>query len=108
MTKEDKEELKEMIHNIFDGRFTLIEYKLDAIQEQTTKTNGRVTLLEKQELLHIPNCPQGARITEIEDTQKKNLAIKKWLIVTVGLASTLAGLAWVILQIITKLTAPPI
>jgi hypothetical protein len=105
MTAADKADLKEMIHGAVDGRFDLIEYKLGEIEKQTIKTNGRVNRLEEKELLHAANCPQAARISEIEDVQKKNLAVRKWLMVVIGIISTLAGVAWIVIEIISKLSA---
>ena len=106
MTAQDREAINEMMINAINGlggRFDLIEYKLNEIKEQTTKTNGRVTKLEEKELLHVVNCPQNVRLEKIEDTQKGTTVINKWLVRVVAIAASLVGMTWALIQIITKL-----
>lgn len=57
-----------------DQRFNDVDKTLARIEEQTTKTNSRVThleekigVLEKQDVEHIINCPVLPRVEKIED-----------------------------------------
>ena len=91
MLPEDKHEIKEMLHDILIGYqakneslFDIINYKLDAIEIQTTKTNGKVLKLEDKvqalqlnENQHIINCPQQKKIEKInEDLLEYKMLIK--------------------------------
>ncbi len=81
MTPEDKHEIKTMLSDILivhnaknESLFDVINYKLDAIEIQTTKTNGRVLKLEDKvqtlqlnENQHIINCPQAKRIEKLSE-----------------------------------------
>lgn len=102
MTKEDKQEIREMMEDVVGGRFDLIDYKLTKIEDQTTRTNGRVTKLESQELLHVQNCPQTVRIEKLEDNQKGNATINKWLLRGLAVISSIIGIGWIIIEIVDK------
>lgn len=54
MNKQDRDEIKEILHDYISGviakqeaKEDIISFKLDRIEIQTTKTNGRVTCLEE-------------------------------------------------------------
>lgn len=68
MTKDEKELIDEKfkgLHTLLNARFENIDDRLDRIETQTTKTNGRVNELEKKELTHIMTCPQTKKIEDI-------------------------------------------
>lgn len=86
------EEYKELLDNKFEhllskmqDNFTIINTKLTSIDEQVKKTNGRVTVvekditeLEKKEIKHFVNCPQAKKIGEIEDELMEYRVFKKY------------------------------
>lgn len=68
MTKDEKELIDEkfkVLHTLLNARFENVEDRLERIESQTTKTNGRVNELEKKELTHTLNCPQAVKIDDI-------------------------------------------
>ncbi len=87
MTREDKEYLNERFDafgKLINAHFQNVEDKLERIETQTTKTNGRVTLaenkineLERKELTHIQTCPQAPKVEKInEELSEYRLFIK--------------------------------
>ena len=71
MTDSEKELLEEKfkgLHLLINARFENVDDRLDRIEAQTTKTNGRVTELEKREIKHFAACPN---IPIIEDIEKR-------------------------------------
>ncbi len=109
MTHEDKQELKEILHNYIEGviaqqdaKFDIIDYKLDAIKEQTTKTNGRVTKLEESNMSHIINCPVAPKVRALEDNQLTNKAIKKWVAASIGITGIVVSIGFALFKIITE------
>ena len=52
--------------------------RLEAIEEQTKKTNGRVSELERKETSHVINCPQTPKIQKIEEELLEYKIIKKY------------------------------
>ena len=82
MEKEDRTEVKEMLHDILSGyqalnesAFAVISSHLETIKEQTIKTNSRVNksedrlnALEVKEASHIVTCPQAAKIDKIKES----------------------------------------
>lgn len=77
MTEPEKELIEEKfkgLHALLHARFENVEDRLDRIEEQTTKTNGRVTKLEDKQhaseiiaATHVINCPNVSKIKAIED-----------------------------------------
>jgi hypothetical protein len=80
MQKEDREEVRQILTDVLAGyaakqegqyenlslKIDNLDYKVEQIQIQTTKTNGRVTALETKP--HpIANCPQATIIDQLYD-----------------------------------------
>jgi predicted nuclease with TOPRIM domain len=116
MTKEDRDELRDMIGDILgiqaektEGKFNVINEKLDAITEQTTRTNGRVTKLENQvfqiqinELNHTKACPQNKRLEKLETESLSQSAVKKFLIGSLAIIVSLASIITFVYEIFIK------
>lgn len=72
----------EGLSHLFNAHFDAVHDKLDAIEKQTIKTNGRVTVLEgkvdtveKDLLTHPINCNQAKEISKIsKDVEKLKTA----------------------------------
>jgi hypothetical protein len=117
MTKADKDEMREMLTDILsghiekiDGKFNLIDEKLERIESQTTKTNGRVnrletvsmdTLIKQKE--HIINCPLNERVKTLEGDVITSKTIRKMFIQGFTILGIIGGLVFGIYEIITKL-----
>jgi hypothetical protein len=111
----------------FNGALDLIKFKLESIEAQTKKTNGRVNKLEEDtydieeklnnqmknidksievlrtnDIEHVLHCPNVARIKVIEDTQLTTKSIYKFIGVLIGGLSTLTLLILTALQIFVK------
>lgn len=61
------------VHKRLSAEFTNVHDKLESIEEQTTKTNGRVTdlekvthVLDKDALQHATTCPQIKTISDLK------------------------------------------
>jgi hypothetical protein len=107
------EELKDLMKNVIENyhqtnsnRYEIINYKLDSIESQTTKTNGRLTDVEKKvadlELdaaKRILTCPQEAKIKELIETSTSTSAMRKLVIRGI----TIAGVFFAILFSLLKL-----
>lgn len=81
MTKDERELLEEKFRgltSLMNAQFTNIHERLDKIEVQTTKTNGRVTDLEKKELTHIQMCPQTEKIEKINEELAEYKMLKKY------------------------------
>lgn len=116
MTKEDREELRDMIDDILsahaentNGKFQVIDTKLDVIGEQTKKTNGRVTKLESDVLRlqfndanHCNVCPQGKRIEKLEQDSLTSVAVKKFLIGALAIMVSLTTIIVAVYEIFIK------
>jgi hypothetical protein len=99
MTKDERELLDEKfkgLTTLVNAQFTNVHERLDKIEAQTSKTNGRVTELEKKELTHILNCPQTEKINIINEELTEYKMFKKYP--KIGLAIVAAA---VILFLIT-------
>jgi len=84
---------------LVNAHFHNVDDRLGKIETQTTKTNGRVTDLEKKELTHIIDCPQAPKIRILEDNQLSNKSVKKWIITSVGVAASITGIVFIFLKI---------
>jgi hypothetical protein len=78
-----------------------VELKLDRIEEQTTRTNGRVTVLETKPH-KIENCPQAELIGRLRDDMISNTAERKF---TMKVAGAIATVISIIIGIVGLLIA---
>jgi hypothetical protein len=98
LTRSDKEDIQQMhdmtinhIKEILTLTTNNIKSDLSAIKEQTTKTNGRVTILE-QTLPHtLENCPMGSRMDALWTDRIANKSIKKWQIAALTIGGAIVG-----------------
>jgi len=81
------------------NQFNIIDYKLDAIEKQTTQTNGRLVTaeeklrkLEKSENEHLLMCPQAERVRKLEDQALSNKVIKGFIVKTVIITSAVMSI----------------
>lgn len=99
MTPKDKLELKELLQqhaeNISvaaNAKFEIIDFKLDAITQQTTKTNGRVNRLEERETTHIANCPLAPKVRALEDSNLATISKKNLVVSALGMVLVLVSI----------------
>lgn len=81
MTKDDKEYLNERFDafgKLINANFLNVNERLDRIEEQTKKTNGRVTELEQKELTHIITCPNVSKIEKINEELTEYKMFKRY------------------------------
>lgn len=116
MTKDDKTEIRELITDLLnihsekiEGKFNLIDEKLERIELQTTKTNGRVTRLESvvvdiqiKDKEHIINCPIKERVNNLETETITTKTIRKMIIQGFTLAGVIAAIIYGLIEIISK------
>ena len=97
------------IIEILDGRLETVNIKLDFIKEQTTRTNGRVTEVERKvhdmevgDAARYTSCPQLNRIQAIESAVISHQEMKKLVIKGISIAgiffTILFGLVTLILR----------
>ena len=98
LTRVDKEDIQEMLnlainhikevqHEVMKG----VNNSLTRIEEQTTKTNGRVTMLEKQLPHTILNCPHTNIINELRDSSVERKGVKSWKMAALAIGSAFLG-----------------
>jgi hypothetical protein len=120
MQIEERNEVREMLHEILSGyqalnesQYTVMDVKLDGINKRldvlngkTQKTVDRVETLEKAEIVHYTACPHAPkindRIRQIEDNQLTTKSIRNWVLSTVAITSTIIGVIWVSYQLLSK------
>jgi hypothetical protein len=116
MNKGDKEEIREMLTDILgghleniDGKFNVIDEKINSVIVQTTRTNGRVLKLEdKTQTLeirdkeHIINCPIAERVKTLEDTRTGTKSIIRFIIQVITIAGIIGGILFGIYEISNK------
>ena len=116
MTKEDREELRDMISDVLsahaentNGKFELIKNQLDTITTQVKLTNGRVNKLESDVLRlqfndqnHANICPQGKRIEKLEQESLTSGAVKKFLIGSLAIMVSIVTIMVAVYEIFIK------
>jgi hypothetical protein len=81
MSKQELDLIEEKfkgLASLINARFENVEDRLDRIEEQTKKTNGRVTELEQKELTHIITCPNVPKIEKINEELTEYKMFKKY------------------------------
>jgi hypothetical protein len=103
---------KELIESKFEGlihlmnaQFTNVHERLDSIDNRVAIQNGRVKKnedkiieIEKRELVHYKDCPHTDSIRKLEDSQLSQKSIRKWIVGSVGIATGVISLLWIIFQ----------
>lgn len=116
MTTEERAEVRQMLtdvlrghHEEMKGRLNVIQANLLRVEAQTTKTNGRVTIvedkieiLEKEEIKHSVNCPNESRIKTLEEAEISRKAIIRFVVGGSALAGTIGALLAVIVNWLSK------
>lgn len=107
MSREDKEEIKEILRDYVagiiarqDAKFDIIDNKLDLIKEQTTKHNGRMSKIEDRQNKHemLTNLITEDRIRVIEDRLLTTDSIKKWIAQSVVTTSIILSIVFSIVN----------
>ena len=81
MSKQELELIDEKfkgLASLINARFENVEDRLERIEGQTTKTNGRVTSLEHKELTHIQSCPVAPKVEKINEELAEYKMFKKY------------------------------
>lgn len=116
MEHEEKKEILEHIQLIIenklgklDSNLQLIVQEVAFIKAQTTKTNGRVTVLEdnfydleKISESHYGKCPNNTIIREIQDTLLSRKSIRNWLFASIGIVSGVITLYFLIVKFLSQ------
>ena len=61
-----------------DAEFEMLNTKLESIEKQTIKTNGRVNKLEDKNEVHLINCPNTGKIKIMDDELIEYRILKKY------------------------------
>ena len=108
MNHEDRNEVREMLTYILSGQvqkiqgqYRVIQSQLSSIEIQTTKTNGRVTILEnkvenveKDLLTHPINCNLANEVKAIKIDLEEYRFFKRYPKVFIGIILVAGLLAW--------------
>lgn len=92
MTQPEKDLIDEKfrgIASLMNAHFENVDEKLERIENQTVKTNGRVTELEKKELIHLAECPAMPEIQAIKDDLAEYRFFKKYPKIAIGIVFVL-------------------
>lgn len=120
MTIEDKNEIKELLHEYIQGvvakqiaNYDIINLKLDIIKDQNNNFDKRINKLEllvidleKDSITKAVSCNSSKTIEDLEDkvrviqdTLLTQSGIKKWVIASIGLTATVIGIIITILKV---------
>ena len=116
MDKEQRDEMRTMFEDILgtqtekiNGRLNVIHSNLVNIEKQTTRTNGRVTILEddvsalqKDGITHYVNCPQVPRIDALEKSEFSRKTIYKFISVLWAVTLGIIGATVAIIELLIK------
>lgn len=116
MDVESRAEVRELLYDVLSGhskemkgRFDLIDSELKNIHFQTTKTNGRVIILEnkvenleREGISHFVNCPQIPRINELEKYEFSRKAVYKFIGILWGTTLGIIGATVAIIELVLK------
>lgn len=113
MTKEERTEIREMIHGMLSGweantisREEITNVRLGEISEHLKRINGSVAKHEKiisENLPHnITHCPQAERIKTLEENQITEKAVKKTLYIGFGIICALIAAGWAVVDILIR------
>jgi len=106
MTKDDKDEIRQMLQDVMaghlneiNGRFNILHSNLVGIKDQVTIANGRtrkledaVTELRQSEITHVVNCPVAPRVKLLEDGEISRKSISKFIILMITMSAAIGGL----------------
>lgn len=99
----DSEDYRKYLDTRFEGltkimsaQFINVHDKLDSIERQTFKTNGRVTELEAKESTHVINCPIATDVKKINEDLEEYRMIKRYpkiviMIISIFVLTTIYG-----------------
>lgn len=98
------------IGKLVNAQFETVHERLEAIKEQTTKTNGRVNELESdlkvlekevhEELPHtVDGCAQADTIRDLRDNMVTSKTIRNTIIVALTGSSAIAGIFWIFYKV---------
>lgn len=110
------EQLKALMKGIIESysqsnsnHYEIINYKLDSIETQTTKTNGRLSEVEnKVKEIEIDNakrvltCPQNKKIEELVNSSMSILAMRKIVIRGITIAGIFFTLLFGLLRLLIE------
>jgi len=110
MNKEDKDETRQMIHDIIGkplqeilGITSVTNATLTRLEKYTTTTTeaaakkiekleDEISNIKLADVRHVLNCPQTKRITDLENDSLTRKAIIKFMIAGAAFAATIVGI----------------
>lgn len=116
LNQNDRTEIRTMLSDLLDRikdvhaeQMRGVNDKLERIEEQTRRTNGRVTAVEQKvtalehELPHsMERCPQKERIQSLLDNQMTSKALSRLLIKSITITGVIVGIITSIIMILEK------